>query len=300
MKSKLLFLPVILMVLIAFSVDAKSKVLLRLNLQKGSVYEMTMSSSSNIDQNMMGQNMKIIQKMDMVYNYRILDVLPNKNWTVDYTVRKIKMDVSMNGQKMVFDSENPDENNQMYEPLKSLKDLKLTFELSSSGKVENVKGLDEYAKKLSGNRMMSQAMEMFASSENFADFISQAFNYFPETEVKTGDKWTSVIKLPGLMNMETTMNYEVAAIEKNDVVLNVTSDVNVDSPVEQGGFKMNVKMTGTQTGTMNIDTEDGWFRSTDLVQKFDVKMKMKNPQSGEDMEIPMKIDAVTKYTVVKK
>jgi len=102
------------------------------------------------------------------------------------------------------------------------------------------------------------------------------------------------------MNMETTLNFEVASMDKHETVLNVVSDVNMDSPVEQSGMKMNMKMKGTQTGTMTIDTRDGWFRTSDLNQKFDMKLKMKNPQSGEDMEIPIVVNSVTKMTVIKK
>ena len=35
-------------------------------------------------------------------------------------------------------------------------------------------------------------------------------------------------------------------------------------------------------------------------QKFDMKLKMKNPQSGEDMEIPIVVNSVTNMTVIKK
>lgn len=300
MKSKFFVLPAILMVLFAFSVHAKSKVLLRLNLTKGSVYEMNMTSNGNIDQEMMGQKMKIVQKMDMLVSYQVLDVLPDKNFLVEYVVSKMKMQMNVNGQEMIFDTDSIEENNQMYEPLKTLHELKVKFEVSPTGKIENVEGLDQFAKKLSGNRIMSQSMQMFTNDENFENFISQNFNYFPEDVVKIGDKWSSAFKLPGLMNMETTMNFEVATIEKDKVTLNVTSDVNMDSPIEQNGFKMNIEMTGTQTGTMTVNTDDGWVRSSDLAQKFDMHMKMKNPQSGEDMDIPMTVDAVTKLTTEKK
>jgi len=96
------------------------------------------------------------------------------------------------------------------------------------------------------------------------------------------------------------MNFEVADIKADQITLNVTSDVNLDSPIEQMGMKMQMKAKGTQTGTMAIDIADGWLRSSSLNQKFDIHMNMKNPQSGEDMEIPMVMNSVATTQVVKK
>lgn len=300
MKTKLIPLLLISTFMFASSLTAKSKVLLRLNLQKGTTYEMTMITNNIIDQEMMGQNMKMDQKMEMGFSYEVLDVLPNENFEVEYAVLRMKLNMNINGQAVNMDSESTDDSNPMNKSLKDLVNIKIKMEMTPRGSIENVEGLDQYAKQLSGNKQLAQTMPMFINDKNFGTFVGQTFNYFPENEVETGEKWTSTFYLPSMMNMETTMNFEVASIEKEKVVLNVTSDVNINSPIEQSGFKMDVKMTGTQTGTMTIDPSDGWVRESDLAQKFDMNMKMKNPQSGEDMEIPMLMNAVTKITVVKK
>lgn len=292
---------VLLAILFTFStVQAKSKILLRLNVQKGSTYEMNLTSSSNIDQEMMGQQMKIDQKMDMTFSYLVTDVLPNKNFQIEYSIMQMKMDMNINGQTMSFDSQKPDENSPMSSVLKSLNSVKVRFEMTPTGHVENVQGLDEFAKQISGNRQVAQTMQMFSNQENFASFVGQNFIYFPENEIKKGDKWTALFKLPALMNLSTTMNFEATEITKSAVNLNVTSEVNMESPIEQSGMKMDMKMTGTQTGTMIVDSKDGWMRTSDLNQKFDMHIKMKNPQSGEDMEIPMTVNSITKIVVNKK
>lgn len=300
MKTRLLTLIVIVILLTTSAIQAASKVLLRLNLQKGTTYEMTMASTNLIDQEMMGQKMKIDQKMNMDFLYQVLDILPNKNFMIEYSLQRMKMDMNVNGQEINFDSESPDQSNPGNKSLNDLVKIKIKFELTPKGMVERVEGLDLYAKELGGNPQMAQSMAMFMNDKNFGSFIGQTFSYFPENEVEKGEKWTASFSLPSMMNMETIMNFEVAAIEKDQVSLNVTSDVNMEMPIEQGGMKMNMKTTGTQTGTMIIDSNDGWVRQSDLTQKFDVNMKMKNPQSGEDMEIPMVLNAVTKITVNKK
>lgn len=62
---------------------------------------------------------------------------------------------------------------------------------------------------------------------------------------------------------------------------------------------MHLKMTGSQNGVMKIDRKGGLESTSELTQKTDMVMKMKNPESGEDMEFPMKMNTVIKSTVVK-
>ena len=77
MKQKRIALIVISLLMAANVMYAETKALLRLNLQKGTTYEMTMVMNNQIDQEMMGQKIKIDQKMEMVFSYQVLDILPN-------------------------------------------------------------------------------------------------------------------------------------------------------------------------------------------------------------------------------
>jgi hypothetical protein len=300
MKTKLNAFFIIVLLMVASVIKAESKTSLRLNLQKGSTYEMTMVTNSNIDQEVMGQKMKIGQKMEMIFSYQVLDILPNKNFLIEYSILKIKMDMSMNGLEMNFESNSSDTGNPMNTALSGLVANKLKLEFNSKGQVERIEGLEEYVKKINEHPQMSQSMQMFTNEKSFKTFIGQIFNYFPETKITKGDKWTSSFSLPAMTNIETTMNFEVADITSNQIALKVTSDVNSEGPIEQMGVKMYVKLTGTQNGNMVLDQTDGWLRSSDLIQKFNMKLKTKNPQSGEDMEIPVISNTVTKITILKK
>ena len=300
MKTNYFTLALIAILLSFNIVQAKSKVLLRLNLKKGTTYEMTMISDNLIDQEIMGQEMKITQKMEMVFSYHVTDVLPSNNFEIEYSVQKMKLNMNINGQDVNMDSESTDDSNPGNKSLKDLVNIKIKMEVTPKGSIQKVEGLDEYAQKLSGNQQMAQSMQMFLNKDNFESFVGQTLNYFPEEAVEKGTKWTSTYKLPSMMNMETTMNFEVASIDKKNILLNVVSDINMNMPIEQNGMTIDMKMTGTQNGTMSISPIDGWVRGSDLTQKFDMIMKMNNPQSGEDMEIPMKMNAVTKITVVEK
>lgn len=299
MKNNRFALIFIALLFLVGSVQAKSA-LLRLNLKKGTVYEMNMTSNSAIEQEMMGQNMKINQKLEMNFSYLVTDVLPNKNFRIEYALANMKMNMNVNGNEMSFDSQSDDQSNPVNSILKKLADMKIAFEITPTGQVEHFEGIDNFIKQFSGNMQAAQALQMFSNPDNLNSFIGQTFNYLPEKKVKVGDKWTSEFKIPMLMNTATTLNFEVAGISRDVVNLNVASDVNAETPIEQNGMKINMKMNGTQTGTMAINPEDGWLTSSDMTQNFDMKMNMKNPQNNEDMEIPMKINTVIKMITTRK
>ncbi len=298
MKTKLTIVS-FLIFLVVVNTNTFAGKLLRLNLQKGTTYEMAMTAANQIDQEMMGQKMKIDQKMEMVFSYKVLDVLSDQKFVVEYSFQKMKIDMNMNGQEMKMSTESTD-NNPTDAGLKELLSLKLIMTANQMGQVEKVEGLNEYAQKLSGNRQLSQAMQMFTSEENFKNYFAQTFNYFPEKEVSVGDQWKTSVKVPTLMNTVIEMVYAVTAIEKDMVYLDFLSNVDTNSQIEQMGMKMDVKMAGKQSGKMIINAADGWLTGSDLTQKFDMNMKMKNPQTGEDMMIPMVINSVVNIVVVKK
>lgn len=298
MRTKLTCIIVIFLFTAVQMVGAKPKVLLRLNLEKGENYEMTMVMDNDMDQEYMGQKMKILQKMEMVTSYKVLDVLPDKNYVLEYAFKRLKINMDANGNQSVIDSQGA-EDNPMTKAIKDMTDLKLKITLNSLGKVQKVEGMEEYAGKIAGNQQLTQSMHMFSDENSFKAFFEQSYGFYPETEVEVGTKWSQSVKMPAYMNMDLEMNYEVSDIQEEQVLLKVLSNINTDAPIEYGGMKMHLKMTGSQNGVMKLDRKGGLASTSDLTQKTDMLMKMNNPQSGEEMEIPMKMNSVIKISVVK-
>lgn len=298
MKTRLLALMLILLSFSFQNIQAQSKVLLRLNLEKGANYQMNMVMDNDIDQDVMGQHMKILQKMEMVMSYKVLDVLPDKNYMIEYSSGKMKITTNVNGQQTIMDTENPGDN-PASQSMKDMTSLTLKITMNAQGKVQKVEGLEEFAGKMAGNQQLSQTMHMFTDENSFRTFLEQSFGFFPEAEVGVGSKWSNSVKMPAYMNMDLLMNFEVTEIKDDQVVLNVLSDINSDGPIETSGMKMHLKMTGSQNGVMRIDRKGGLESTSELTQKTDMVMKMNNPESGEEMEIPLKMNSVIKYNVVK-
>ncbi|MGE5395710.1 MAG: DUF6263 family protein [Candidatus Saccharibacteria bacterium] len=298
MKTKLISCMIALLFIAVQSIEAKPKVLLRMNLEKGAAYQMTITSDNSIDQQMMGQQMKVQQKMEMGSTYKVLDVLPNKNYLIEYSFDKMKMDMDINGQKVSINSEDTT-GNVVSRNMKELTSMKIKFTMDSQGKIQSIEGMDEYEKKVGNNQELGQILSMFANADNFKASFGQYLGFFPDNEVEVGSKWDLPIKMPSMLNMDMNLHYTVNDITDDQVVLGVNSEVNMDSPIKNNGMEIQMKATGTQTGTTKVDLKSGIAGTTDINQKFDMNMKMKNPQSGEDMEIPMIMNAITKVSMVK-
>lgn len=296
MKSKLITLLLISILFNSIGLQAKSKVDLKLNFKKGAAYEMTTVLNSVTEQVMNGTKMKVDQKMETGFSFQVLDIYPNKNFLVEYSIRKMKIYVSMNGQERSFDSETNNGDNSMTDMLNSLPKIKL--EVTPQGKIIRVEEID--LSKLVGENLMMQFMHVFLGNRSLEVYMGQMFNYFPEASVGEGDKWSTTVRLANLMNLESLMNYEVIAHEKGQMTLKVTSQENSTTPIEKDGIAIEMKKIGKQSGTMTIDTKDGWIRSSELAQKFNLNMKTKDPKTQLDTEIPISSDSVFKISVVKK
>ena len=298
MKHTTRILPALVATLVLFSLQLSAKTLVRLNLTKGSVYEMTMSMSSNMNQEMMGQQMKIEQKMLMVLDYKVADVLATKNFVIEYSVSQVKIDASANGQQMSMDSQNGSD--PASEKLKAMVGQVIKMEVTPAGKIEKVEGLEAFISKIGDDKMMGQMVPMFSSDEGFKSFVGQTFSYIPEGEVEQGSKWSSKAQLTAAMNLDMQVDYELASISGKDLNMNVSSTFNGTKQIEQMGMKMDMQIDGTQTGTMAVDATDGWMKSQNLNQNIKMVMKMKNPQTGDDMSIPMDMKSVVETKSVKK
>ena len=60
------------------------------------------------------------------------------------------------------------------------------------------------------------------------------------------------------------------------------------------GTKMNLQLSGTQTGTLEIDEATGWTLSNKVNQKFVGVIKMSpNEQMPNGMSIPLSVEGTT-------
>lgn len=295
--KQILFKATLLIMGFVFSINtqASNKIQLRMNLKKGSSYEFVNKISSDINQVAMGQEINMTQNMDLTYTCHVDDKKPNGDYVISYTIENLEMTMDINGQTINYSSAENSEDNAFAAVFNELKGFKISFELSSKGKVSNIKGITEYLNKINSNKVAQQALGQFTDDKTFAQYIAQAYGFFPDKAVAEGDTWTSSITLPSLMNMEITLKYNLNKIEEKEACISINSDINIEAPIEKQGVTMDLKAKGSQKGIMNVNRNDGMINNSTIEQLFDMTISMINPQNGENMDIPMKV--ITKVEV---
>lgn len=298
--GKITLLLVILSLFFTISSQAQKKKLLRFKLEKGSVYEMVMNMNNNMDQEMMGQQVKMDQQMEMITIMTVEDVLPNNNFLINYHYKSIKMDMDVMGNSMTFDSENEEESTSSLKALKNLTKTKLKLEFTPLGKVISIDGFDSFNDVFAENFELKEMFKMISSEKAFKSSFGQTFNYFPEEKVTVGDSWSTSQKIEEPMSMNIDMHFTVSDIQKHNVFLDMDSDIDSNTTMEQNGMSIDMEMKGKQNGTLTINSKDGMLNASAMKQDLSILMKMKNPQTNEDIEMPIKMHATIKTTVSKK
>lgn len=280
---------------------AGPKQLLRLNLQQGEAYTMAMRMENNIQQSMMGQQNEMKQVMDMTMVMKVDELTGDGNFIVSYNYSSFKMDMDAMGQSMSYDSESPDESSPFHSVFKGITDARFQMELTPTGKIVDVKGIEEYLNTLtSGNQQLKNTLPMFTDDKAFKQTMESNFSYLPEEAVSKGDRWSNVISLPALMNMNMELEYELIDVEGKQAEIKLDAVLDMNQDIDQQGMTMNMSTKGTQQGTILVNTDDGMARENTMVQDLDMLMKMTNPQTGDPMEMPMKIVSEVSYKVTKK
>ena len=279
----------------AISISAQ-KTDIKLNLKEGDSYLFKMAMNNVVNQDMMGMKVQVDQNMTTETGFNVIGIAENGNYLVKQTYKRVVMDISTNGQKMHFDSDAEDAAESPLSSIKKIVGVTLTYELSPKGDVSNVKGIDKLLQD------MAPAQAKMLSEIADKDKLSNIFSYMPKEKVTTGDSYTKTVKLKEVMGIEVETKYTIESINTEKASIKLHSDIefNPDKPIEQDGMKMKMEGKGTQSGVYQVNLKTGMADSAKTEQDLDMTIRMKNPQTGKDMSIPMKMTSIIRFTVIKE
>jgi hypothetical protein len=218
--------------------------------------------------------------------------------------QRVAMDMAALGQKMSFDSSQPE----AADPLgigKALggvvgKEVRLV--LDAQGKVVEVENLDEITKSLAvGNPMVAQMVASMFNKETVSQVFEQsALKSVPGKPVKPGEKWAfnKNIELPqlGSVGMKGTYTYKRPAERDGVKCLEITQDSTLTMNMDQLGagteqaaaikeFGMKIE-NGVMKGTIWFDPALGTARAAEMKQTMTIRMK--DPaKPDKQMSVPM-------------
>lgn len=228
--------------------------------------------------------------------------------TMRYDGMKMK---STMGEKEVMNFDSTDKDTKADPSLSVLVGKEIEMTLGKDNKVISVKGMD----KLSDNPMVKQ---MF-NSDSMKELMSQTSLIGAPKEISKGESWEFSKSMPNPMlsiGMKGKYTYEAEAVEEGHklAVFDVNSEISTipaeedakpaeDEDPQAAQMKQMVKAMGMKItdggmkGKSYFDPEIGFIRHAEM--DMNMTMSMKNPQTGDKMEMPTKQKISVKLTGIE-
>jgi len=277
--------------------------------QAGKKYSQTIETAQQSTIEIGGQKMDQSTTMMIEVSIAVRVHEDGKRRRMTMVYDRIAMDMSMNGQKMSFDSANPGT-----DPLglgKSMgstvgKELKILID--EKGAVTEIENYDSYIEQLGKSPVPGVDFREMHSRDALKQMINQgALLSLPGKPIEPGASWPfeQVLDLPKIGKVSTRGSYTYKGMAQrsgaNCAELTTEGKLAMDVSGEAGAVSpLAMKVTdGTITGTVWFDPQLGVMRESQIQQ--DMTMNMKNPAdpAGADLTIPMKQTVTLKTTKIE-
>jgi len=277
-----------------------AQVKLSFNPEKGKKYDYQMDIIQNIQQSVMGQTIPMETEMNVKYLMEIKDKTP-QGTQMQFTYREITYIIKSPMMKMGYDSKNPVENpsemdNMLSKMFSKLIDAQLMIVVAPDGTIVSATGMDAVAENMinaiAGDgpmaaQMGAQMKTQFGDDATKRSF-EQSFKIYPANAVKKGDIW-NIESTASVANMNTDIKtkYTLKDVSKN--IASIAFESEMEFKPTEG---MEGDLTGTQTGTMMVDTKTGLTITSDISQTM--KGSIKTQGFDVQLDINGKIKMSTK------
>ncbi|MEO9021383.1 MAG: DUF6263 family protein [Ginsengibacter sp.] len=270
----------LLIVALCFSAMAFAQTKSSLNLKKGQKYSVESKVETTGSTEVPGQT--IDTKVNITTNYNIEVKDKTGNYHLINTISGMKMNMSMMGQEMNFDSDNQtDMSSQTGEALKGYIKQAKDVEMDDQGNIV-LKASDDSAS--TGNNPLASQLKSLESTGYGAEF---AFQSLPK-DLKVGTKWSDKTSAAGISK---STDFVVKEINGNIATVALSGTLTTEMSAEQQGMEVKTKISGTFTGEEKVDITSGVILSNTSVSD------QKGTVEAMGQEMPTTSKATTTTTV---
>ncbi len=265
---------------VAFYASEEGSYHYQYNLEKGKTYPFHSRSVDTYTASRDKKSLKIITEMVDKIDFSVLENKGNY-YVMQAKYVSTKNTVKADGQIVTVDSEQPEPKNEAlkndWNIRKALMGNSFSFQLSKSGKISNITGLDKfYASvesklkgKFSGEQLKS-LMEMVKKNIVNADVFKQQFETtmieFPEKGIKLGETW----KVKGIQSYTT---FKLNRIDDKNVEITFSASLPSDTKSdEKQGLKMTATKSGTNSGKILFNKNSGWIDKGENTSSITIKV----------------------------
>jgi len=288
------FISFCLLLFVSMTTFAKKEDL-KLQLFRGQHYTHVITQESTIKENPQDAPM-LNQKIGLRIRQDVVDQLGNGNCVIEASIERFNLELKFNDKVSRYDSDTINVLNKYYKSLNFLTQVKLTYELSPQGVVSKLRGFEVIKKKMESDTELSGLLRSFGTEQ----FILEFYNYIPREMVGVGDKWTGNGILPDLMNLKYDIQYTFKEESAQRMTLSKKAAFTYLHDITMADSSLGqMKQTGTQKGTLVIDTKTRMCLSAEMDQQLDIFVPGKDKPVDKNT-VPIKITTITKMQLVKK
>ncbi len=250
----------------------------------------TQKMNMSMNGNPMGTN---TTKMTMVMDQVVSEPDSSGTQTMKLTYEKVRQEMSMMGQNMVYDSSDKSTwNSPMAAGFKPLIGKTITATIKD-GEIVKVKGMDkiwdEMARTVPGGGQIAKQMKESLGNDAMRSLMGMGGEMLPDKAVAAGDTWQTKQELPFPMLGKISMTFFCKLKDvSNDVAdISYTGKMKIDPekakfPVPNAKIE---KVDGDYTGTVQYSTQSGRLLSQTM--DMDMKMNMTIEQGRQKMRMAM-------------
>lgn len=283
---------------------SEQKAMLSFAPKKGKKYEYVMNTVQDVEMEQMGQKINSKTNIGFTYLMAVGEKDNDNNTTVVTTFKRIAFTSESPMGKMAYDSDNIDTNNNpmmgiMAKAFSSLVNKSITLMVNDKGEVVALSGMEaifaDMIKSMGldslpeADQILTQLKPQF-SDDQFKKTFDEMLRILPGKSINIGESW-DIETEKNLMNMgiKTKSTYTLKEMNGKNAVVTLSSAFDVvKSGAELQGGEM--KMNGTQTGTITVDTETGFPLQSNITQDINTTT------NAMGMEIPMKMKGLITIT----
>lgn len=287
---------VLVLVLILPLFSSAKKEDLKLRLIKNARHIYSISQENQAIEN--GKISEVEQRINLKIEHRIVDILPNGNYSVEISLKRFSIQMKHNTKVLRYDSDTVDVSNPLYKTLNFLTDVRLNYEVTPEGEVRNLKGFDPIRNEIEKDMRLANLLRNFGSEI----FYTELYNYISRSEVEVGETWKKNSVLPDLNDLKCDVHYTLKEVSPQSLKIAQESSFQMvsDLPKAPDGTVSKVKETGTLKGTLVIDPKTNMRISSSLTQSANITMLKENSTPDKEKAKTLKLVTKTTFTQEKK
>jgi hypothetical protein len=273
-------------------------VVLKFNMAPGDKFSYGTALELNINENLMGQDVKVYTQLGMYYEFGVMG--DSAGWKkMSASFQRVVMHVNANGQAINVDTDSssnnlPGDAAGMGKIFAALKGEKFFFTLNENGEIGKISGIKSFTRHVAqaaglDSATTSTMVAKAFNEESFRQNLQQTFSFYPGKPVKPGDSWnTTTNTVNNGIPMKTENTYTLQSVNNNIATIKQSSKVTTPEGATLQGMQLDI--TGIIDGNSDYDLQTG----IPVEGKADMKLDMKIKAQGQ--EIPMKMNIKTTTT----